>query len=90
MASAGVMPSRKFSGHEGTVYIREYIEDFEWLVTANAWSPERAAAYLAVHLEGDAKEFVRQLAHTEPLSVKTFAGLREALINRCENNSAVA
>ena len=89
MASGGIMPTARFSGHEGTVSIREYIEDFQWLVTANAWTPERAAAYLAVHLEGDAKEFVRQLARTDPLSIQTFDGLREALIQRYEGNSAV-
>lgn len=89
MASGGVMPSRKFSGHEGTVSIREYIEDFEWLATANAWTPERAAAFLVVHLDGDAKEFVRQLARTDPLSITTLAGLRDALIHRYENNAAV-
>jgi len=89
MASAGVMPNNKFSGHEGTVSVREYIEDFEWLIVANAWTEERAAAYCAVHLEGDAKEFVRQLARTDPLSVKTFAGLRQALLQRYECNAAV-
>ena len=89
MASGGVIPTGKFSGHEGTVCIREYIEDFEWLVTANAWTSERAAAMLAVHLEGDAKEFVRQLTRTDPLSIRTFDGLRDALIRRYESNSAV-
>jgi len=58
-------------------------------VTGNDWTPEIAAMFLAVHLDGAAKAFYSQLALTDPETVRRITALltryggEMAILRRC-------